>query len=338
MKIKIGGDLGDSCYSLPVIESVPNGPHDIYFADSKWCGSFLARCHLVQPLFEAQPYVKSVTVDSNAKVDLDLTGFRIWHRATTTLTLAQWEEANARIGLEEVADGSKPWLTVPGKRKASGKIVIARSPRYQNRYFPWKTIVDHYDRDRFQFVGLPEEHERFEKEFGEVNYLSVNNFLDLAKHIRNAELFIGNQSSPMAIAMGLGVPIIQEICLEQPDCVFRRDNVQYVSDGNLLLPDLFGSGELPINYTLPIVLDNCSRNCPPGHWQYPSLPAENHFHAMVQMVMKLEMCDYTKAEEKLMLYNVDRLPEYFQGYQSNPKKTVDIAIKNAYNQKPVISE
>lgn len=334
MKVKIGGDLGDAIFSLPVIRCLPKGPHQVVFADSKWCGSFIRRCPILKELYESQPYISGTEIDDNTQCDLDLTNFRIWHTATTTLVDAQWSEANSKIQNIKPLDGAPPWLSFKEEREPSGKIIIARSPRYNNHFFPWQKVVDLYGK-RLQFVGLPEEHATFQKNFCKVKHLKVNNFLELAHHIRNSELFIGNQSSPHAVAMGLGVPIIQETCLEQPDCIFRRQNVQYVSDGGCYLPAVLGVEEsVKVESYIQPPLEVPIWHVPPGFWQYPQLPAHTHFPVLRSMVMQLEKCSQDTAHERLMLYNMSRVPDYFKDYQPSPKKTVDEAIRKAFNTNP----
>jgi hypothetical protein len=46
-------------------------------------------------------------------------------------------------------------------------------------------------------------------------------------------MFIGNQSSPNAIANALRAPSIVETCLYAFDCIYERDNTTYCHDGNL---------------------------------------------------------------------------------------------------------
>ena len=84
-------------------------------------------------------------------------------------------------------------------------------------------------------VGLDEEHEDFCKKFGEVEHLHTIDLYDVAEAIAGASLFIGNQSSPNAIANALRAPSIVETCLYAFDCIYERDNATYCHDGNLNL-------------------------------------------------------------------------------------------------------
>ena len=75
---------------------------------------------------------------------------------------------------------------------------------------------------------MPEEHEDFQKSFGKIEYYNIDNLLQIAEIINGSELFIGNQSAPMAIAIGLHKAYLQEYYPSHPDCVFPRSNGKYL--------------------------------------------------------------------------------------------------------------
>jgi hypothetical protein len=86
------------------------------------------------------------------------------------------------------------------------------------------------------FVGTYEEWVNLIDHFGfwipkvETGYL-----LDVARVIAGAKVFVGNQSCPLAIAHGLGKPVVQECfcrCDEHPgsgddNCHFDREKTLY---------------------------------------------------------------------------------------------------------------
>jgi hypothetical protein len=51
--------------------------------------------------------------------------------------------------------------------------------------------------------------------------------------IKGCDTFIGNQSSPMAIAEGLKHKAIQECCLYAYDCIYNRNNKRNINCGEL---------------------------------------------------------------------------------------------------------
>jgi hypothetical protein len=129
-------------------------------------------------------------------------------------------------------DFSKPWLTVQPSPGFTGRIVINKTHRYPNNLFPWKELVNTFSREMI-FVGLESEHRDFCQKYGKVDYHKTMDMLDVAQVIAGSDLFIGNQSSPNAIAEGLKHNSIQEVCLATPDCVFHRANAIHCCDGKL---------------------------------------------------------------------------------------------------------
>jgi hypothetical protein len=129
------------------------------------------------------------------------------------------------VGIELPA--YRPWLRAPADPRGKGRVIIHRSPRYHNPNFPWGQIVSRYG-ERILAIGLEEEVRSFEENWGvKVEWQPTKGYLDLAGLLAGCDLFIGNQSSPMAIAIGLGVPSVQETCLWQPDCLYEGANVYY---------------------------------------------------------------------------------------------------------------
>ena len=153
--------------------------------------------------------------------------------------------------------GQKPSLAT------KGRIVVARSPHYQNRYFPWQEVLRTYS-DRMIFVGHPGEHLAFCREAGHVPCLPTVDLYEAARLIAGSAQFIGNQSSPYAIAEGLKHPSLQETNLDCPDCIFPRPNARHCYDGGLDL-NLFGR----FLHTDPIDIRPraSTSETPPGGWR-----------------------------------------------------------------------
>lgn len=329
MTFRTSGDLGDTIYALPILKAIP-GRHSMFFVDRPGITRPLTpRMGLLKPLFEAQDYIEEV-IATEQNPDFDIVPFRRFHSAITTLVDAQLNEVNSYAAEPIKVDTTQPWLNIDDFECLKGKIIIARSPRYNNPYFPWRKIVQHYG-DRLLFVGIDDEYSSFCFVNGKVNRIKVSNYLELAKLIKGAELFIGNQSSPMAVAIGLGVPFIQESCLEQPDCIFNRKNSQYVSDGACILPDIDGSGELKIEKTYKPVYSGNRNIVPPGYWQYSGLPPSNHFMVQSRLIAQKEGIGNKEAEDKLYEFNVNRIPEFFANETNNPFYLFEKASINAFN-------
>jgi hypothetical protein len=226
---KHSGDLGDLWYSLPILRYFGKG--DIYLVvdglkstkcDGTPSGLSQKLIDLAKPLLEAQPYVRDCKVWNKEKVDVDIDTFRRVN-LYGDINLCELILKNCGVPFEA---SKEPWISCDKKRVAAR--VFARSPRYWNQNVDYKEIYNAYKTDAV-FVGLPYEHNLFESRIGPIPYYPVKDFLEMAEVINGADLFIGNQSSPMAMAIGLGVNYIQEVCTNCPNCMFSRENAKYLT-------------------------------------------------------------------------------------------------------------
>lgn len=224
------GDLGDIIAALPIIRHLGGGSLVIgNHLNPAWRRMEGARFAAIEPLLSDQPYIKEVRFDHGAECAADLSEFRAHHRRDRTLTASQ----AAHLGLDE--PDMSPWLTATPSLESKGRIVVARTERYQNPLFPWDPLVNRH-RDRILFVGTGEEHKQFTARYGPVPYRPTANLWEVAALISGSALFVGNQSSPCWIAMGLGHPLIQETSHVVQDSVVPRANAQFYLQGLLTQP------------------------------------------------------------------------------------------------------
>lgn len=225
------GDLGDIIYGLAVMKALGGG---VLFLSSDNRHPFPGRervrlthpiCNQYTPFFEMQDYVWQAKYTPNLpySTDVDLNAFREFYRTRNQDNFASLFTLHQKaFGLSYPED--RPWLTVDKKTVIPGKpIVVNRTARYHNDHFPWKSLVTQYG-GQMAFVGSPQEVAEFAK-FGQVYYQPTPNLVDLASVIAGAKVFIGNQSAPMALALGLGQNVIQECWQANPNCCFKRHNV-----------------------------------------------------------------------------------------------------------------
>lgn len=235
MNFKHSGDWGDIIYSLPAIRAMGGGR--LLLAAVKWSRQAMTgeNIKLIAPLLELQPYISEVVSLGKEKdyVDLDLWRDRQVLLYAYAKTLADRHLESLGLTAKET---ETRWLE-PVDPVRVAKVVINRTERYRNSMFPWRTVTDKY-RDDAVFIGLKKEYEDFCTNCGYVPYYKTETFLDAAKVMSGADLFIGNQSCCFAIAEGLKLNVIQETYLEAPDCIFRRKNARQVAGSSVNLPDL----------------------------------------------------------------------------------------------------
>ena len=127
-------------------------------------------------------------------------------------------------------DSHEPWLKITPDPWSP--IVINRTTRYQNHFFPWEQLVEAFGSEML-FLGHPQEYQDFCDHYGMIGYLPTIDLFKAAEVIAGSELFIGNQSSCNAIAEGLKHRLIQETDLSTPDCIYPRENAIHCHNGEL---------------------------------------------------------------------------------------------------------
>jgi hypothetical protein len=263
------------------------GRGDLYLNSRPWTAKMTPeRAAVLRPLLEAQDYVgKVVHGDNSNDRFIDFSTFRnggLIYGVNLMTLQSDWVKAGA---------SPEPWLTVSPSARARGRVVCHRSPRYQNPYFRWDLLGEALG-TKMLFVGLPHEAEALRRETGvEAEYVETRDYLELAELIAGADLFIGNQSSPMALAIGLGVPFIQELCMWTPDCVYPRRQGYYCYDGEIPEFDIPGFNPPP---------DIDRHMMPSGGWQIISKNSGERiaFKSHTQATRYLQIVDRYISEEK----------------------------------------
>lgn len=242
------GDLGDIVYSMQFCSTLGTGKFlDVFLGPDPL---FKVRdpmtpgkCAWLAPLLERQPFVRSVTFTATPPpVDYRLSEFRkTWfapvHAGRKDRQLAAWYFEH--FGRGTPPDANASWMVADPTPNSRCPVVINRTARWHGR-FPWHEVRGVYA-GRMLFVGGKSEYEVWVKEFGGgVEYQEAVDALDMANIISGAQLFIGNQSFAMALALSLGVPVVQESCPGQHDCIFKgRSNAQFTEAGQrVVLPPL----------------------------------------------------------------------------------------------------
>lgn len=235
----MSGDLGDIIYSMRTCHQLNDPNSTYYIVDRPFTKPWnQARLDALVPLMEAQPYLgKVVYGEPQEKLTHDFIDFR---RGALTYSISLADIHATWVGV--TLNPYTPWLTVKPSAEMAGKVVVHKSPRYANPKFPWRALADKYG-DRMVAVGVTDELPLLMECLGRnIEFRPTTSYLELAELIAGCELFIGNQSSPCSIALGLGVPTVQETCLRQPDCIFAGANAFYAWSSEVIIDnELFGT-------------------------------------------------------------------------------------------------
>ncbi len=212
------GDLGDLIAHLPVVRAKGGGR--LVLTQTACTGRRMTpeRAAAVAPLLERQRYVTGVEwAETPAGLDLDV--WRGTYRVGMNLTdMACW------CFNVYAPPRAEPWLEADPTRVAA--VVFARSPRCRDPEFPWRRAWEMYH-TRAVFVGLSDEHAAFEAEVGPVAYHPTADYLALAGVIGGADLFVGNQSSPLWVAEGLKQRVLVETLRAADNCRWQRPGAVY---------------------------------------------------------------------------------------------------------------
>lgn len=225
------GMVGDIIYSLPAIRELGGGMLRVYSRRARTTMTEELTSSLAT-LLEKQPYIAGCEYTTE-RGDVDLDDWVSHYRDDLNLAEMYLTAVNRPLQASR-----QPWLSVPHPVRA-GRIVMHRTSRYRNPLFPWRELWEQYHDDAIM-VGHPDEHAAFCAEIGPIQYLPTRGYLELARVIAGCDLFIGNQSSPYAIAEALKIPTIQETSPRVPNCIFRRENACYSLDGSVVAPPIAG--------------------------------------------------------------------------------------------------
>lgn len=207
------GQLGDIVYALLTVKEL--GPGAMVTSLRK------DRHDQLEPLLRLQPYITDVEhfaagrpMDWAAQppdITHDLNAMRRPEFGPVHLR-PLWESHARPFGIKIKADPyPEPWLA-PGAdwvRFKYRRALIARSHRYHGQC-DWAAEVDRLRKkyDDVAFVGLESE----AREFGhDLPWIPTSNALELAKVIYESRRLSCNQSFPLALALGYGVPVRIEI-------------------------------------------------------------------------------------------------------------------------------
>lgn len=254
-KFKHSGATGDLLYGLALAKHLGGGEFYVHLNQIDWIGQHYygstpdpyhqgclseADLEYMRGFLEAQPYITQVAA-------LDPKATEITHNLDRFRPLFVGHPGNyvdiysAAFGITDPETRAlvrnTPWLTVDQPTLLEGRtVVINRTARWLPPILApeWAWWRAEGVPERAVFVGLESEHYLFREATGwDIPWHPTPTMLDLARVIAGAELFIGNQSQALALAIGLGVPQVvcerrRDLPIERNECYFPNlDRVKY---------------------------------------------------------------------------------------------------------------
>lgn len=223
--------MGDVIYSLPLLRDMrrtcdvtllldPDSPH---FPDKVE----LWRDKLFPQAIEylrGLPYLDDVRLyQAGEHFDVDLDSYMNTSHQRPGDSVSIVENHFVGLGRQMPEGATEPWL-VPvvaqgGVRPHPFRCLVSHSGRYVNQGTSWR-FLRHAPEDEWGFVGYEEECDFFCHRAGikGAPLVVCEDLMRLVYSITHCEVFMGNQSLPLAIALGLGKKCFVEESTDFPNC------------------------------------------------------------------------------------------------------------------------
>ena len=243
---KHSGAVGDLIYSLPIVKHLKGGDFYLHLDQMDWIGQHyygskpdpFHQGRMTERDFDymrefmlAQDYITKFDKMSNSvEITHNLDRFRPVFVGHPTNYIDIYSTVfNILDPATQKSIRTNPWLTVPqAERHQDRDVVVNRTQRWipKEPSPQWDLWKSQGIEERAVFVGLESEYAAFQRDIGwNIPYQPTQTMLELAQYIAAADLYIGNQSQGLALAIGLGVGQIccearTDMPLERNECYF----------------------------------------------------------------------------------------------------------------------
>lgn len=196
---------------------------------------------MLKPLIMQQDFIEDFRIWKGEPVKIDIDRIRETHVGAPNYNIAKWV---FMIYPDLACDLSQPWLQteptpiyidvpeIPMEEAMTawkqtgvlfvktptlkGKIIVNLTERYRNPNITYYFLKKH--ESRVVFAGTEGEYELFKTDYDlNVPRLHVDNFLELAKSIKECAFLIANQSFCYSLAESMKTPRILEVCSWAPN-------------------------------------------------------------------------------------------------------------------------
>lgn len=225
------GLLGDIIYSIPCMLALACGRKIKIYLDTTIDSGYSEKhrhynkgkmltaqsIEFLKPLMLAHPQIIECEKLKKQPVDFNLNDFRKYPFDYRMGHICRWYFLTFGV----TYDLSKPWLYAKPDDQFSKYVVVSRSFRYRTPLIDYNFLSSY---QHVGFIGLADEYEDMKKSISHLEYIKVNNALEMASIISGCKLFIGNQSFPFAVAEALKIKRILEVNFENPNVIVDGDN------------------------------------------------------------------------------------------------------------------
>lgn len=171
--------------------------------------------NMLIPLLKGQEYIEDAASHNEEKIDIDLNRIRQTFVNMPNGIISTWYV----IVYPDLAFNlSEQYIFVEDSEKdlAKGKVIIARTERYQNPGIDYSFLKGY--ESELVFSGTKKECNLFNMQFDlEIPRLEIKDFYELAQAIKQSKGLISNQTMIMQIAEGLKSPRAVELCSFAPN-------------------------------------------------------------------------------------------------------------------------
>lgn len=224
-----GGRTGDLIHNLIVVKSFCKkfkSKANLYITNNLNLGGDTFHFDLnktyddLKPLIEYQTYINSFNILDESNPPQQFVNLNMWRHSGLIYT-TNWINLLSKVYSIDTINTN--WIEYKKDDSYKDKILIHRSSQRRNESFPWDSITKN---NKCYFITTEKnEYETFPYK-DRVELLFFDSFSDFVTSINSCKLFIGNMSTPLALAHSLGVTRLAEL--------YKIDEIHYIGEEKYL--------------------------------------------------------------------------------------------------------
>lgn len=211
-----GGKTGDLIHSMLLAKNICNFYKKsgiFYLSNNKKYGGFKFSYEIrktlndLKDLFKDQDYINDILLLKEDYIkDKEYINLNIL-KTSSLFKKDNWTNIiQDRFNLGRI--DCSPWLKFEYDASLKDKILIHRSIHRHSKIFPWEYIVNN---NKCAFICCGNKEYKLFPYKDQVEVININNLRDIGIAINSCKFFIGNLSTPSAIAHGLCKPRLFEL-------------------------------------------------------------------------------------------------------------------------------